>query len=176
MKYPVLYFNERQGVYRHSSIVPTLHLSVIAPSDWLKEEPMLREAYRKQLLQEANQAVAAQFSIACALPITNEDDTCIVFQTNLDQRQLKAFLQHLTDELCLRSEQADMELEYSLFQTMVMIKGKQCGFLHAAKEGEALARTNTVSEHAKRLQNGHGAIRSNSFTTLTAFRHIYEAK
>ena len=129
MKYPVIYVKNLMGVHKHSSVSYALHLRIV--SDEAEDEQ--RAAYQKKVLTQMYHMVENQFVVAQSKIVENDGDLFVLFTSNLDQRMLKQQLQILANELGARLGPGT-QLEYALFRSLLLVKGKPAGMLKATKE------------------------------------------
>ena len=145
MKYPVIYVKNLMGVHKHSSVSYALHLRIV--SDEAEDEQ--RAAYQKKVL-------------------TQMYDLFVLFTSNLDQRMLKQQLQILANELGARLGPGT-QLEYALFRSLLLVKGKPAGMLKATKEGDPIHQSNAIAENAVLLKPDGRKVATNYLMSYDVF-------
>ena len=158
MKYPVIYVKNLMGVHKHSSVSYALHLRIV--SDEAEDE--------QKVLTQMYHMVENQFVVAQSKIVENDGDLFVLFTSNLDQRMLKQQLQILANELGARLGPGT-QLEYALFRSLLLVKGKPAGMLKATKEGDPIHQSNAIAENAVLLKPEGRKVATNYLMSYDVF-------
>ena len=164
MKYPVIYVKNLMGVHKHSSVSYALHLRIV--SDEAEDEQ--RATYQRKVLTQMYHMVENQFVVAQSKIVENDGDLFVLFTSNLDQRMLKQQLQILANELGARLGPGT-QLEYALFRSLLLVKGKPAGMLKATKEGDPIHQSNAIAENAVLLKPDGRKVATNYLMSYDVF-------
>ncbi|MFR9256766.1 MAG: hypothetical protein ACLVJ6_15415, partial [Merdibacter sp.] len=100
--------------------------------------------------------------------VENDGDLFVLFTSNLDQRMLKQQLQILANELGARLGPGT-QLEYALFRSLLLVKGKPAGMLKATKEGDPIHQSNAIAENAVLLKPDGRKVATNYLMSYDVF-------
>lgn len=86
MKLPVLKVNALPNLYKHCSTVYVLHIDLPPQSD-----DSFMQSYWEYIRAQMYQIIESNFVTAQATRVYAEHEECIVFKSNIEQKQLAEF-------------------------------------------------------------------------------------
>lgn len=167
MKLPVLKVNALPNLYKHCSTVYVLHIDLPPQSD-----DSFMQSYWEYIRAQMYQIIESNFVTAQATRVYAEHEECIVFKSNIEQKQLAEFLEYLMAEV---DEYLDSipEQAYRFVKAMIFEKGAQVKLFSANKVGDDLF-DSMAYDHSVYTYRHQRKSRSKQLCSPQEYRPIYE--
>lgn len=163
-KYPVLYAQSLQGtLYKHCQTVYAVYLSEPYNPDFTEDNDSVKTSYLTTVRNEIYYGLDKKLVNSQPLLVKNDKKQLIIFKSNLDPQQIKAYIQMALDELAYWTNY-EFLIDYFCIEAKIMELKRPAGMFSIHTIGDKLT-SSAVFEESLKTIGSNGFKNDNGYLT-----------